>query len=95
MQRYNNEFTRWLWGRLIWVAFAFVFFYSGLYTTEWLLEPEQFAGGWHWLLVALFPVLLPAFFVVNRRYGCASGACRAGTCNVGEGETPVKQMPGA
>jgi hypothetical protein len=84
-----------LTGRLIWVAFAVVFFYSGLFTTEWLLEPEQFAGGWRWILVGLFPVLVPAFFVVNRRYGCASGACRTGTRALGGGSAPVKRMPGA
>ena len=65
-------------GRLIWVAFAFLFFFSGLFTTEWLLEPEQFAGEWiQWALIALFPFLFFGFFIVNRRFGCASGACRA------------------
>ncbi len=93
--RSTNPVLHALSGRLIWVAFAVVFFYSGLFASEWLLEPEQFAGGWRWILVGLFPLLVPAFFVVNRRYGCASGACRTGTRTLGGGNAPVKQMPGA
>jgi hypothetical protein len=58
----NNTIVIAIAGRVIWVLFAFVFFYSGLFTTEWLLEPEHFAGGWRWVLVGLFPVLVPAFF---------------------------------
>lgn len=67
-------------GLIIWLGFAFVFYRSGLAVTTWLLEPEHFAGGIDWVWVALFPVLVPGFFVVNRRYGCASGACRAASC---------------
>ena len=83
-QELKNFVARPLVGRLIWIAFAFLFFFSGLYTTEWLLQPEQFAGEWiQWVLVVLFPLLLVGFFVVNRRFGCASGACRVpstGSC---------------
>ncbi len=61
--------------RLVWVLFAIVFYQSGLTATVWLLEPENFRGGVDWLWLALFPVLLPLFFVVNRVCGCASGAC--------------------
>ena len=61
--------------RLIWVLFAIVFYQSGLTATVWLLEPENFRGGVDWLWLALFPVLLPLFFVVNRVCGCAGGAC--------------------
>lgn len=64
--------------RLIWVLFAIVFYQSGLTATVWLLEPENFRGGVDWLWLALFPVLLPLFFVVNRVCGCASGACAVG-----------------
>jgi hypothetical protein len=64
--------------RLIWVLFAIVFYQSGLTATVWLLEPETFRGGIDWLWLALFPVLLPLFFVVNRVCGCASGACAIG-----------------
>lgn len=90
----NNTLVHAVAGRMIWLAFAFVFFYSGLFTTEWLLEPEQFEGGWRWILVALFPVLVPAFFVVNKRYGCASGACAGRTCSSASRQAAVKQMPG-
>jgi len=91
----NNTIVIAIAGRVIWVLFAFVFFYSGLFTTEWLLEPEQFSGGWRWILVGLFPVLVPAFFVVNRRFGCASGMCSGSTCSAGNRESAVKHMPGA
>ena len=60
---------------LIWVLFAIVFYQSGLAATVWLLEPESFHGGVDWLWLALFPALLPLFFIVNRVCGCASGAC--------------------
>ena len=82
-------------GRIVWLLFAVLFFYSGLYTTEWLMQPEQFAGGWRWLLVGLFPVLLPMFFLVNRRYGCASGACRIPRQKEGTQKIPMMRMPGA
>ena len=65
-------------GRLVWVVFAIVFYQSGLTATVWLLEPENFRGGIDWLWLALFPALLPLFFVVNRLCGCASGACAVG-----------------
>ena len=92
----NNPFVRALAGRAVWVLFAFVFFYSGLYTTEWLVQPGQFAGGWRWILVGLFPALIPTFFMVNRRFGCGSGACLGRTCSSDRGKLPpVRQMPGA
>ena len=91
----NNAIVKAIAGRLIWILFAFVFFYSGLFTTEWLLEPDTFAGGWRWILVGLFPVLVPAFFKVNRRFGCASGACMGRTCPNEKKELSIKQMPGA
>ena len=75
-------------GKVIWIAFAVLFFYSGLFFTEWLLETEKFAGGWRWILVAAFPFLVPGFFVVNRRYGCASGGCGAGSCKIAAGSHP-------
>ncbi len=60
---------------LIWVLFAIAFYQSGLTATRWLLESQNFRGGIDWLWLGLFPALLPLFFVVNRRFGCASGAC--------------------
>ncbi|HID48696.1 MAG TPA: hypothetical protein EYP40_03625 [Chromatiales bacterium] len=66
--------------RLSWVLFAILFYLSGEATTVWLLEPAGFPGGWHWLGVALFPVLLPAFFVLQRFFGCRSARCQSGAC---------------
>ena len=60
---------------VIWVLFAILFYQSGLTATVWLMEPENFRGGIDWLWLALFPVLFPLFFVVNRVCGCATGAC--------------------
>ena len=77
------------------MLFAVLFFYSGLYTTEWLIQPDQFAGGWRWVLVGMFPLLLPMFFLVNRRYGCASGACRIPRKEDEARKIPMIRMPGA
>ncbi len=60
---------------LVWIGFAIVFYKSGETFTVWLLEPGQIADRVQWMWIALFPLLLPLFFVVNRRFGCASGAC--------------------
>lgn len=68
-----NPLYRWL----VWFGFAILFYTSGQAFTVWLLEPEPVQAGLQWLWIALFPVLLPAFFVVNRRFGCASGSCAA------------------
>ena len=67
--------------RLYWVLYAILFYNSGLAFTIWLLQPEQFAGGWEWAWLALFPLLLPGFFIVNRYLGCASGQCSDGQCS--------------
>ena len=61
--------------RLLWVLFAILFYQSGLAATVWLLDPEHFGGGLDVLWALAFPVLLPAFFWVNRRLGCAAGRC--------------------
>ena len=68
--------------RVLWVLFAIAFYHSGLAFTTWLLRPETFAGGWDWFWLALFPVLLPGFFLVNRHLGCASGQCASGQCSI-------------
>jgi hypothetical protein len=82
-----------LFKRVLWVLFAILFYNSGQAFTIWLLEPENFAGGVDWFWMVLFPVLLPAFFVVNRHLGCASGACSDGHCELpaGEGEQKGEQ----
>jgi hypothetical protein len=71
--------------RLLWVLFAILFYQSGLAFTVWLLEPESFQGGIEWLWILLFPVLLPAFFIVNRHLGCATGQCHSGQCELPDG----------
>ncbi len=81
--------------RLLWVVFAILFYYSGLNFTVWLLEPENFAGGVKWVWVGLFPVLLPAFFLVNPRLGGASGRCASGICEIPrKSRYPPDGMPG-
>lgn len=85
MNQLVNLVGRPIFGRVVWLAFAVLFFYSGLYFTEWLFASETFAGGFlRGTLVALFPLLVPLFFIVNRRFGCASGSCgvASGSCNV-------------
>lgn len=90
---FNELVARPFLGRVIWMVFAIVFFYSGMYFTEFIMAPREFAGGWLWMWVAAFPFLLPAFFVVNRRYGCATGACRGETCAVPEPEDDAGAPP--
>ncbi len=79
-----RPFLRWS----IWLLFAALFYRSGETFTSWVMEPAQIKGGLEWLWIALFPVLLPAFFVVNRRLGCASGSCAPRSAGVGEGGFP-------
>jgi hypothetical protein len=67
---------------IYWVVFAILFYNSGQTFTVWLLEPESFKGGMEWIWVVLFPLLLPAFFYVNKHCGCASGQCSGGKCDV-------------
>ena len=61
-----------------WLLYAVLFYNAGLATTTWLLEHNAFAGGWQWLWVAAFPVLLLGFFRLNRHLGCAGGSCAVG-----------------
>lgn len=62
--------------RLLWMLFAVLFYQSGMAFTLWLLNPASFAGAQQWVWLVLFPVFLPAFFLVNRYLGCASGCAR-------------------
>ena len=78
MQIMNNFLIHSLVRPVLWMLFAILFYYSGLSFTTWLLEPENLTGVMDEVRAALFPVLLPAFFVVNRRIGCASGRCTSG-----------------
>ncbi|MDH3638574.1 MAG: hypothetical protein OES09_08925 [Gammaproteobacteria bacterium] len=75
--------TRPLVGRLIWLLFAVLFYKSGETFTVWLLEPEKIAGALQWVWVGLFPILVPAFFIVNRYLGCATGSCAQRQCRIG------------
>ena len=81
--------------RLAWLGFAAVFYQSGLAFTIWLLEPIRVSGA-EWVWVALFPGLLPAFFLVNRVLGCGSGHCGTGTCTQPGGACGARtwKMPG-
>ncbi len=101
MNQLRNLMYRPFFRRLLWLVFTVLFFYSGLYFTEWIFEPDTFAGGpLRWALVALFPLLVPLFFIVNRRFGCASGSCGLspspdhGTDKRGTGMN-IMRMPGA
>ena len=72
----RNLLYRPFFRRLLRLAFTVLFFYSGLFFTDWLLQPDTFSGGpLRWALLVLFPLLVPLFFIVNRRLGCASGSC--------------------
>ena len=80
---------------MLWMVFAILFYYSGLSFTGWLLEPESIVGGMDWVCTAMFPVLLSAFFPVNRHLGCASGRCASGECAVPQKPGyPSDRMPG-
>jgi hypothetical protein len=74
----------------LWVLYAVLFYNAGLATTTWLLEPDAFAGGWQWLWVAAFPVLLSGFFKLNRHLGCAGDSCAPR----GSAPTGYKAPPG-
>lgn len=69
-----------IFNRLLWILFAIAFFQSGMAFTTLALEPESFRGGLDWLWAILFPLLFPAFFIVNRRLGCGTGRCTANAC---------------
>ncbi len=95
MEKLNELKLPPLAGGIVWLSFAVLFFYSGLYLTQWLLEPTRFEGGWRWILLGMFPVLLRGFFWVNRRFGCASGGCRSGRCATTSSRDGSGPMPGA
>lgn len=80
--------TRPLVARLAWLLFAVIFYKSGETFTVWLLAPEGIAGAMQWFWAGLFPVLLPAFFIINRHLGCATGACAPGQCRIGTDRPP-------
>lgn len=76
----NHRLTRFFYSplarRLSWVGFAILFYLSGEAVTIWLLEPQAFSGGWQWFWLSLFPVLFPAFFMLQRFFGCSGGQCQ-------------------
>ena len=53
--------------RLAWIGFAVVFYNAGQAFTVLVLEPDNFAGGLDWIWLIAFPLLLPLFFIINRR----------------------------
>ncbi len=82
-----------------WLSFAVLFYYSGLSFSEWVMGSQTNEVSWvQGILIGIFPVMLPLFFVVNRRVGCASGACRPrADSNHRAADSPVinRAMPGA
>lgn len=80
----TKPLLRWL----IWLLFAAFFYKSGESFTVWLSEPEQVRDAVQWLWIVLFLALLPAFFIVNRHVGCASGSCAAERGRIGAGRPP-------
>ncbi|TNG00162.1 MAG: hypothetical protein EP297_04225 [Gammaproteobacteria bacterium] len=88
----------WLAKQVVWFGFAILFYNSGYNLTVLLVEPENFTGGWQWFWIALFPLMLPTFFLVNRYCGCASGNCSRGQCQIDNGknqasEDKIRGMP--
>jgi hypothetical protein len=78
--------------RLVWFAFLIAFYQSGLGFTTLVFEPDAFEGGAQWLWASSFPLMLPAYFRVNRWIGCGSGACSTGTLNDAR---PERRRPNA
>ena len=76
LYRAQNLLSNPVMGWFIWFGFAVLFYQSGMHLTIWLVEPENFEGGLTWLWIGAFPLLFVAFFHINRRFGCASGACK-------------------
>lgn len=72
----------------IWLLFAALFYKSGETFTIWVMEPEHLQGGAGWIWITLFPLLVPIFFVVNRRLGCASGSCPIRSSRIVTGRFP-------
>ena len=61
-----------------WALYAALFYNAGLATTTWLVQPDAFTGGWNWLWIGVFPLLLAGVFKLNRHLGCAGGNCAIG-----------------
>jgi hypothetical protein len=80
----SSSLFRWT----VYLGFAILFYKSGESFTVWLLQPAPIVGASQWVWIALFPVLLPLFFVVNRRFGCASAACRTDSGRAGVHSPP-------
>ena len=89
--------------RMVWLLFAILFYQSGLAFTTALLDPAPGLGRVDGALAAIFPVLVFAFFRLNRWAGCGSLACAVtqrrgigGACPpAGPGaEVPGPRMPG-
>ncbi len=79
---------------IYWVLFAILFYNSGQGFTIWLLEPEGFEGGLEWIQVALFPLLLPAFFLSSRYLGCSSQCSDRGKIKHHAVDSAQQRMPG-
>lgn len=87
--------------RVLGLLFTVLFFYSGLYFTEWLFEPNTYTGGpLKWALTVVFPLLVPLSLIVNRHFGCATGSCSVATnrghrTDKDSAGMSIQHMPGA
>lgn len=68
----------------VYCGFMAVFFHSGLAATTWLVAPERLSGDLQRCSALLFPILLPAFFAVNRYLGCGR-CCTGPACSPRDG----------
>ena len=80
--------------RIYWVLFAILFYNSGQSFTVWLLEPESFKGGLDWAWMIIFPILFPAFFLLNQHLGCSNDYCSRLKHGDNAIEPNHRQMPG-
>ncbi len=75
--------------RVFWIIFGIIFYISGDSFFTWILEPDNFRGGFYWVFVAIFPVIAPLSFYVNKKLGCA--ACESGSCSIDTGSDENKK----
>ncbi len=75
--------------RFFWVIFGVIFYISGDSFFTLMLEPENFNGGFNWILVVIFPVIAPLSFFINKKLGCA--VCSSDSCNIDTGSDENKK----
>jgi hypothetical protein len=97
MHRFSVLMSKPWFKPVFWILFLALFYQSGLAFTILLLEPENFEGGLQWGWAVLFPLLLPGYFYLNHRFGCAFGSCAVKGSQVPQGQqqAPADKKPGA